>query len=125
MSKHQIIQYHNILMYYTHYSSYCIMIWFDEAYYRTRVGSAYLQSMDCQREPQSKHPTGENPGIYIAGVPFLVLFKKPDRNTFLRHEIILLSQPGHCVVFMCYGGLHASNNCKIKESSEVLLLVYI
>ena len=37
-------------------------------------GSAYLQSMDCQREPQSKHPTGENPGIYIVGVPFLVLF---------------------------------------------------
>ena len=43
------------------------------------IGSAYLQSMDCQREPQSKHPTGENPGIYTIGVPFLVLFKKNDR----------------------------------------------
>ena len=30
--------------------------------------------MDCQREPQSKLPTGENPGIYTVGVPFLVLF---------------------------------------------------
>ena len=30
--------------------------------------------MDCQRELQSKHPTGENPGIYTVGVPFLVLF---------------------------------------------------
>ena len=37
-------------------------------------GSAYLQSMDCQRESQSKHPTGENPGIYTVGVPFLFLF---------------------------------------------------
>ena len=40
-------------------------------------GSAYLQSMDCQREPQSKHPTGENLGIYTVGVPFLVLFWVP------------------------------------------------
>ena len=38
-----------------------------------KLGSAYLQSMDCQREPQSKHPTGKNPGIYTVGVPFLVL----------------------------------------------------
>ena len=30
--------------------------------------------MDCQRELQSKHATGENPGIYTVGVPFLVLF---------------------------------------------------
>ena len=30
--------------------------------------------MDCQREPPSKHPTGENPGIYTVGVLFLVLF---------------------------------------------------
>ena len=30
--------------------------------------------MGCQREPQSKHPTGENPGIYTVGVLFLVLF---------------------------------------------------
>ena len=30
--------------------------------------------MDCQREPHSKHPTGENPGIYCSRRPFLVLF---------------------------------------------------
>ena len=30
--------------------------------------------MDCQRESQSKYPTGENPVIYTVGVPFLVLF---------------------------------------------------
>ena len=30
--------------------------------------------MDCQRESQYKHPTGENPGIYTVGVPFLVHF---------------------------------------------------
>ena len=30
--------------------------------------------MASQRELQSKHPTGENPGIYTVGVPFLVLF---------------------------------------------------
>ena len=39
----------------------------------TSVGSAYLKSMDCQREPQSKPPTGENPGIYTVGVPFYLL----------------------------------------------------
>ena len=33
--------------------------------------------MDCQREPQSKPPTGENPGILTVGVPFLVLFWVP------------------------------------------------
>ena len=38
---------------------------------RLQKESAYLQSMDCQREPQSKHPTGENPRIYTVGVPFL------------------------------------------------------
>ena len=38
------------------------------------LGSAYLRSMDCQRESQSKHPTGENPGIYTVGVPFLIPF---------------------------------------------------
>ena len=36
-------------------------------------GSAYLQSMDYQREPQSKHPTGENPGIYTVDPSTVVL----------------------------------------------------
>ena len=39
-----------------------------------RNRETYLQSMDCQREPQSKHPTGESAGIYTVGVLFLVLF---------------------------------------------------
>ena len=58
-------------------------------------GSAYLQSMDCQREPQSKHPTGENPGIYTGGVPFLVLFKK----TRLIYILYQQTQRGQPLVF--------------------------
>ena len=67
-------------------------------------GSAYLQSMDCQREPQSKHPTGENPGIYNVGVPFLVLYTKyqwysvvwKPRTIFKRirwHQVSLVEGP--------------------------------
>ena len=55
-------------------------------------GSAYLQSMDCQRESQSKHPTGENPGIYTVGVPFLVLFwdRVPRDTTAAGHADMVM-----------------------------------
>ena len=55
-------------------------------------GSAYLQSMDCQRESQSKHPTDENPGIYTVGVPFLVLFwdRVPRDTTAAGHADMVM-----------------------------------
>ena len=55
-------------------------------------GSAYLQSMDCQRESQSKHPTGENPGIYTVGVPFLFFLgdRVPRDTTAAGHADMVM-----------------------------------
>ena len=119
-------------------------------------GSAYLQSMDCQREPQSKHPTSENPGIYTLGVPFLVLFEKNDRAILVLATfhppwctvddlalsncrilttkscfkvLLFYDVKSYChrsravVLYSCVMADYiASNNCKIKECFEVLLL---
>ena len=78
-------------------------------------GSAYLQSMDCQREPQSKHPTGENPGVYTVDVRFLVLFQKTDRAI-----LVLATFHRPC----CTADDLAFSNCRIlttKSCFKVLL----
>ena len=68
-----------------------------------------MQSIDCQREPQCKHPTGENPGIYTVGVPFLVLFwDRVPRNA---------AAAGHAdMVMYCLESSRQYPECEYKDS---------
>ena len=95
------------------------------------LGSAYLQSMDFQREPQSNHPTGENPRIYTVGVPFLVLFKKtrsrliytmyqqsPFLVLFQKYTLYQQTQRGEPLVLVARGWTFSAGGRSANTSSR-------